>query len=80
MSYSERVTGARFPDGAFFGAERLVDLISPHLAGRLPTPETMRQVVPALLLHQQGQLTDDATLLLLEWRSGNELALLPDAP
>ena len=40
----------------------------------------MRQVVPALLLHQQGQLTDDATLLLLEWRSGNELALLPDAP
>ena len=40
----------------------------------------MRRVVRTLLTHQQGQLTDDASLLLLEWRSGNEQALLVDGP
>ena len=40
----------------------------------------MRRVVRALLTHQQGQLTDDATLLLLEWRSGNEQTLLASRP
>ena len=47
------VTEARSPDGDFFGPERLVDLISRNLAGGLPTPETMRRVVRALLAHQQ---------------------------
>jgi len=40
----------------------------------------MRRVVRALLAHQQGHLSDDATLLLLEWRSGNEQALIPSPP
>ena len=61
-------------------AERSAELIARNLAGGLPTPETMRRVVRALLTHQQDQLTDDATLLLLEWRSGNEHALLPSDP
>ena len=80
LFYTDGVTDARSPDGEFFGPERLVDLISRNLAGGLPTPETMRRVVRALLAHQQGQLTDDATMLLLEWRSGNEQALLPTGP
>ena len=77
LFYTDGVTESRSPDGDFFGTERLVDLISRNLAGGLPTPETMRRVVRALLAHQQGQLTDDATMLLLEWRSGNEHALSP---
>jgi hypothetical protein len=80
LFYTDGVTEARSPDGDFFGTERLVDLVSRNLASGLPTPETMRRVVRALLAHQQGQLTDDATLLLLEWRSGNEQALLPSRP
>ena len=80
LLYTDGVTEARSPDGEFFGPERLVDLISRNLAGGLPTPETMRRVVRALLAHQQGQLSDDATMLLLEWRSGNEQALLPADP
>ncbi len=40
----------------------------------------MCRVVRALLAHQQGQLSDDATLLLLEWRSGNEQTLIPSRP
>ena len=75
---TDGVTEARSPDGDFFGPERLVDLLVRNLAGGLPTPETMRRVVRELLSHQQAQLTDDASLLLLEWHSGNDRALLPD--
>ena len=80
LFYTDGVTEARSPDGEFFGPDRLVDLIGRNLAGRLPIPETMRRVVRTLLAHQQGQLTDDATLLLLEWRSGNQDALTHHSP
>lgn len=77
LFFTDGVIEARSPDGDFFGVERLVGLLTRNLAGELPTPETMRRVVRALLAHQQGQLTDDATLLLLEWRLGNEQVLVP---
>jgi len=37
----------------------------------------MRRVVRALLTHQQGQHSDDATMLLLEWHSGNQQPCSP---
>ncbi|MCU4184428.1 serine/threonine-protein phosphatase [Acidiferrimicrobium sp. IK] len=70
--YTDGAIEARSPDGEFFGVERLTELILRHLASGLAAPETMRRVTRALLDHQQGQLDDDATMLLLEWRSGNE--------
>jgi len=76
LFYTDGVTEARSPEGDFFGVEQLADLVTRNLASGLPTPETMRRVVRALLTHQQGQLSDDATMLLLEWRSGNERSLL----
>jgi sigma-B regulation protein RsbU (phosphoserine phosphatase) len=75
--YTDGVTEARSPTGDFFGEQALVDLLSRNLAAGLPTPETMRRIVRALLNHQQGNLADDATLLLIEWRSTNTRALLP---
>lgn len=32
----------------------------------------------AILAHQNGQLQDDATALLVEWRRDTELALIPE--
>jgi hypothetical protein len=78
LLYTDGVTEARSPDGTFFGEQRLADLVVRNLAGGLPTPETMRRVVRALLDHQQGQLSDDASLLLLEWRSGHAHRLIPE--
>ena len=78
LFYTDGVTEARSPTGEFFGEQALTDLLVRNLAAGLPTPETMRRVVQALLDHQQGQLTDDATLLLLEWRSSNSSAMAPD--
>ncbi|MCU1592896.1 MAG: protein serine/threonine phosphatase [Frankiales bacterium] len=73
LLYTDGVVEARSPDGEFFGIDRLSDLVSTQLAGGLDAPETMRRVVRELLQHHDGQLTDDATLLMLEWRR-------PDAP
>jgi Stage II sporulation protein E (SpoIIE) len=65
--YTDGVTEARAPDGTFFGERRLTDLIIRNLAAGLPAPETMRRVVRALLEHQQGNLNDDASLVLVQW-------------
>lgn len=77
LFYTDGVTEARSLTGDMFGVDRLVDLVVGNLADGLPIPETMRRVVRELLAHQQAQLSDDATLLMLEWRSGSERALLP---
>jgi len=77
LLYTDGVTEARSPDGDFFGAGRLTDLITRHLASGLNAHETMRRVVRSLLEHQQDQLGDDASLLLAEWRPGNQHTLLP---
>jgi serine phosphatase RsbU (regulator of sigma subunit) len=78
LLYTDGVTEARSPTGAFFGDQALVDLLGRNLAAGLPAQETMRRVVRALLDHQQGgQLTDDATLLMLEWRNRNTGAVMP---
>jgi serine phosphatase RsbU (regulator of sigma subunit) len=77
LLYTDGVTEARSPAGDFFGEQALTDMLVRNLAAGLPAPETMRRIVRALLDHQQGQLTDDATLLLLEWRSDNQDALKP---
>lgn len=72
LFYSDGVVEARSPAGEFFGAERLVDVVIRHLAAGLPTAETTRRVIGSLLEHQQGQLDDDATLLLVQF--------MPDHP
>jgi serine phosphatase RsbU (regulator of sigma subunit) len=77
LLYTDGVVEARSPEGAFFGVQRLTDLLARNLASGLPTPETMRRVVRSLLRHQQGQLTDDATLLLAEWLTDRHTNLLP---
>ncbi len=77
LLYTDGVVDARSPEGEFFGEERLADLIVGSLADRLPPPETMRRTVRALLAHQQGRLTDDASLMLLQWPTADLETLLP---
>ncbi len=75
LVYTDGVVEARSPEGAFFGLERLVDLVVRNLAAGLPAPETMRRLVRTLLEHQSGDLNDDATMLLIQWH-GNPRASL----
>lgn len=67
LLYSDGVIEARSPAGELFGLRRFADfVIRQHAAGLTP-PETLRRLVQAILEHQQDQLQDDATILLVEW-------------
>jgi hypothetical protein len=39
--------------------------------------ETLRRLMAAVLDHHDGRLEDDATVLLTEWRGGQEDRLTP---
>ena len=77
LVYTDGVVEARSPEGEPFGEQRLTDLIRRHLAAGLPAAETMRRTVTALLEHQGSDLSDDATMLLAQWRPRDLARLLP---
>ncbi len=78
--YTDGIIEARAPDGSLFGVDRLVEFLGRESDDVLPPPEAVRRLIRSLLAHQQGHLTDDATLLMVEWRSGRQQVLLPSAP
>lgn len=55
--------------GALFGVTRLKELLEVAEHDRSPVQETVRLLSRTLML-ERGATTDDATLLLLEWRGG----------
>jgi serine phosphatase RsbU (regulator of sigma subunit) len=77
LLYTDGITEARSPDGEFFGEQRLADFIAAAVAAGDPAPEMVRRLMRRLLLHQADQLQDDATIVVLEWRTGEEHRMLP---
>ncbi|MBW3575756.1 MAG: serine/threonine-protein phosphatase [Actinobacteria bacterium] len=74
LFFTDGVVEARSADGTFFGVERLVEMITRTSASATPAPETMRRLQHAVLDHQEGDLQDDATIVVVEWRGpGSEL-------
>jgi hypothetical protein len=69
---------ARLPNGELFGMDRLIEFLEREAAAEQPAPETMRRLRRVLLTEQASQLRDDATAVLLSWRSGGERTLLPE--
>ncbi|MFJ8666215.1 PP2C family protein-serine/threonine phosphatase [Streptomyces sp. NPDC093600] len=65
--YTDGITEARDRHGREFGLDHFVDFIVRQQAAALPVPETLRRLVRAVLDHHDGQLNDDATVLLAEW-------------
>ena len=68
LLFTDGVVEARSADGTFFGVERLIDMLSRTAASATPAPETMRRLLHAILDHQEGELQDDATIVVVEWR------------
>jgi serine phosphatase RsbU (regulator of sigma subunit) len=79
LMYSDGVVEARGHDGEFFGVGRLGDLVTREAAAGQPAPETMRKLMHAILEHQAGELQDDATTVLIEWKDNGDERIVPDA-
>ena len=74
---TDGVDEARNAEGEFFGRERLAEFAAKEASSGLPTPESMRRLQQAVLRHQVGRLQDDATMLFVEWLTGDGENILP---
>lgn len=73
LLYTDGIVEARSADGEDFGLERLQDFLHRAIASDTPDAEIVRRLSHAVVDHHDGQLKDDATLLMISWhpdRSG----------
>ena len=73
--YTDGIVEARSPTGEFFGEERLADFVHRASSAGDPAPETVRRLMRHVLAHQADHLQDDASIVVLEWRTGEERRL-----
>jgi hypothetical protein len=67
LLYTDGAVDGRGDDGEAFGEARLIDLLEREAIPDRSTEEILRRLVQAVIAHQAGKLTDDATLVLLRW-------------
>lgn len=65
--YTDGITEARNAEGREFGLDGFIDFLIRHHTDGLPVPETLRRLIRAILHHHDGSLSDDATVLVVEW-------------
>jgi hypothetical protein len=67
LLYTDGVTEGRAADGTRFGEQRLIDFIIDRTDAGTSAPETLRQLNQAITDYQHDRLSDDATIVLMEW-------------
>ena len=77
MLYTDGLTEARQRNGRMFTIPGLGEFIEREAAAGQTAPQTLRRLRHAIVARQPGQLKDDATAVLVEWRRGGEADLLP---
>lgn len=68
LFFTDGVVEERLPGGEQFGEERLRELIEQTTAADLTCAESVRRLSHALMAACSGRTSDDASLLLLEWK------------
>ena len=76
LLYTDGLTEARHADGQMC-RPGLGEFIEREAAAGQTAPETLRRLRHAIVDRQPGQLKDDATAVLVEWRRGAEADLIP---
>ena len=66
--YTDGVTEARDDNEELFGLGRLTDVVSRDLAARTPAAEMMRRLIHTIVSYANGELRDDATAAMLQWK------------
>lgn len=67
LLYTDGVTEGRGADRTLFGTDRLSDFIIRSTAAGMPAAEALRRLDRVIVDFQDGRLSDDATIVLLEW-------------
>lgn len=70
LLYTDGVTEGHVPGGPTFGERQLSDFIIRHSDEGTAAPETLRRLNHAILDYQHGRLSDDATIVMVEWTAG----------
>jgi hypothetical protein len=67
LLYTDGITDGRSADGTPFGLDRLTDYIIRHSKAGISVHETLRRLNHTILEYQNERLSDDATIVLVEW-------------
>ncbi|MFC8448707.1 PP2C family protein-serine/threonine phosphatase [Kitasatospora sp. NPDC057223] len=68
LLYTDGVVEARGARRELFGLERFADFVIRATAAGESAPESLRRLIHALLDNQDSTLTDDATIMMIEWQ------------
>ncbi|MFE1316322.1 PP2C family protein-serine/threonine phosphatase [Kitasatospora phosalacinea] len=68
LIYTDGVVDAKGSNHEFFGLERFTDFVIRAAGAGETAPETLRRLMHAILEHQDEGLTDDATIMMIEWQ------------
>ncbi|MFJ9523165.1 PP2C family protein-serine/threonine phosphatase [Kitasatospora sp. NPDC101801] len=68
LIYTDGIVEAKGTDRQLFGLERFTQFIIRATAAGEPAPEALRRLIHALLEQQDAKLTDDATIMMIEWQ------------
>jgi serine phosphatase RsbU (regulator of sigma subunit) len=66
--YTDGITEARDSTGALYGVDRLTEFVAAALGRGASAPEMMRQLIQTIVTYERGDLRDDATAAMLQWR------------
>ena len=66
--YTDGIIEARDETGELFGLDRLTEFVVRELAARTPAAEMMRRLIHTIVSYENGELRDDATAAMLQWK------------
>lgn len=72
LLYTDGITDGRSAAGIPFGLDRLADYVIRHSHDGISAHETLRRLNHEIVAYQNDRLSDDATIVLVEW--------MPDRP
>ncbi|HMJ35466.1 MAG TPA: PP2C family protein-serine/threonine phosphatase [Baekduia sp.] len=77
LLFTDGLTEARLENGQRMGVDGLRQFVERQAAAAQTSPETLRRLRQAIVEAHPGELEDDASALLVEWKRGSERMLLP---